>query len=137
MHSNVTGSGESLNLRIQGSGDSSTRVRNILPTNSVISTSVPVHWITQLGLGSHPTGSSTPEATTATLSFFRSNKLVYTTASIRPIGPCQPTLALAGTIFSKLVNTYLTVPGGLYDIYGRLYAGMGGTYGPVQIASSI
>ena len=62
---------------------------SFLPISSVISTSVPVHGFMQLGLGFLPFGSSTPEATTVTLSFFRPDKPVYITASVRPIGPCQ------------------------------------------------
>ena len=40
-------------------------------------------------LGSYPTRSSTPEATATIHSFFKSDKPVYTTSSIRPIGPVQ------------------------------------------------
>ena len=40
-----------------------------------------------------PLGSFTSESTAMTLSFFRSDKPVYTTASVRPISPCQPTPA--------------------------------------------
>ena len=43
------------------------------------------------GSGSHSTGSSAPEATTVTMTFLcsRSVKPVYTTSSIRPIGPAN------------------------------------------------
>ena len=82
-----------------------------------------MHGFTQLGLRSHPIGLSTSEAAAMTLSFFRSDKPVYTTVSVRPIGPCQPTLALAGPVFSYFGNSYLAFPGGHYDIYGRLYTG--------------
>ena len=62
-------------------------MQNILPTSSVVSTSVSVHRITQLDFRSHPTGSSTPEATTMTFLCSRYDKPVYTTTSIRPINP--------------------------------------------------
>ena len=84
-------------------------------------------------LRSHPIGSSTSEATTKTLSFFRSDKPVYTTALVRPIDPCLPTPAQAGPIFSYLGNSQRTFPGRLYDIYGRLYTGMGAHMGDSQI----
>ena len=108
-YSFAPGSGGSFAPRIQGSGDSSMSGRNSLPTSFVIPTSVPVHGITQLGSRSHPTGLATPEATTTFLCS-RSDKLVYTTTLIRPISPCQPTPAQAGTIFSHLRNPYLTIP---------------------------
>ena len=73
------GSGESLIPRIQGLGDSSTCMRDILSISTLISTSVPVHGLTQLGFRSHPSGSSVPEAITAPLSIFRSDKSVYRT----------------------------------------------------------
>ena len=95
----------------------------MLATSPVISSSVPVHGFTQLGLRSHPIGLSTSEAAAMTLSFFRSDKPVYTTASVRPIGPCQPTLALAGPIFSYFGNSHLALPGGHNDIYRRLFTG--------------
>ena len=96
----MSGSGESFTPRIQDSGDNSTCMRDFLGASIVTSTSVPVHGLTQLGFRSHPSGSSAPEATTASLSFFGSDKLVYTTVSIRPAGPCTPNLAMAGPIFS-------------------------------------
>ena len=104
-------------------------MRNILPTNIVVSTSVPVHGLTQLGFSSHPSGSSVPEAITVSLSFFRSDKPVYSTASIRQVGPCQPTSAMAGPIFSYFGSPNLAFPGRPYDFYGRLYAGVGCPYG--------
>ena len=62
---------------------------NILPTSSVAYSSVPVHGVTHLGFRSYPTGSSALETITTTLSFFRSDKPVYTTVSIRPISSWQ------------------------------------------------
>ena len=41
-------------------------MQNILPTNSVICTSVPIRGVTQLGVRSYPTGSSAPQAITTT-----------------------------------------------------------------------
>ena len=52
-HSFTSESGKSVTYRIQSSGDSSMRLQIILPVCSVISTSVPVHRITQLGLTSY------------------------------------------------------------------------------------
>ena len=68
------GSGKSFTPNIQGLGDNSTCMPNILPISSVVYGSVPVHGVTQLGFRSHPTGSSTPEAITTTFSFLRSDK---------------------------------------------------------------
>ena len=65
-------SGKGIAPRFQGSGDS------IFPISSVISTSIPAHGITQLGLRSHP------EKTTMTLSCFGSDKLINTITPIRP-----------------------------------------------------
>ena len=72
------GSGESFPPNIQGSGDNSTCVPKILPNSFVAQRSVPVHGITQLGLGSYPTGSVIHEALTTTFSFVRFDKPVYT-----------------------------------------------------------
>ena len=68
-------------------------VPNILPVSSVVHRRVPVHGITQLGLQSHPTATTTHEAPT-TLLFTRSDRPV----SIRPFSPCYPTQAVAGSI---------------------------------------
>ena len=70
---------------IQGSGDNRTCVQNILPDSFVVHRSVPVHGITQLGLRPHPTGSITHEALTTILSCIRSDKLVFSTMSIKPL----------------------------------------------------
>ena len=132
MHSVAPGSGENLSPRIRDSKSSSTCVQNILPTSAVVSMSVPIHGFSQLGLRSHPIGLSTSEATTALLSFFRSDKPVYTTGKtkpVRPIGPCQRTPALAGLIFSYFRNFHSTFPGRLYDIYRLSYTGIGRPHG--------
>ena len=50
-------------------------------------------------------------------------------ASIRPTGPCQPSTALAGPMFSYLRNPYLHISGGLHDFYGCLHAGVGRSHG--------
>ena len=68
-----------------------THLPNILPENLVIQRSVPIYGITQMGLRSHPTRSSTLEALTTTLSFIRSDKPVFNTAAFRPCSPCYPT----------------------------------------------
>ena len=80
-------------------------VPNILPSNSVVYTSVSVHGVTKLGFRSHPTGSSTPEDITMTFSFSRSDQPVYTTASLRPSSPCLATQAMAGPVLSYLWNS--------------------------------
>ena len=49
-HSIMSGSGKSITSRIQSSVDSSVCLQITLPINSVVSSSVPVHAITQLGL---------------------------------------------------------------------------------------
>ena len=56
------------------------------------------HSFTQLGLRSHPTGSSTLEAPTMTLSFFRSDKPAFSTVVFGPPSPCHPTQAMAGPV---------------------------------------
>ena len=61
--------------------------------------------------------------------------------SVRPIGPCQPTAAKAGPVFSYLRNPYPSVSGGIYDFYGRLHFTWGipkfQVPGPLWTASSI
>ena len=83
---------------IQGSGDNSTCVLNILPEYPpfVVQRGVPVHGITQLGLRPQPTGWDTHEALTTTFSFVTSDKLVYN----------HPTQAMAGPIVSHIRNPY-------------------------------
>ena len=81
-HSVTSGSGESFTPRIQGLGDSSLCMRNILPTSTVVLMSVPIHGFIQLGLEQV---SSHWVLSTFT---FLSDKLVYTNTSIKPAGPC-------------------------------------------------
>ena len=99
-------------------------VRSTLPLSSVLPSSVPIHLLTQLGLRSYPSGSFIPETVTTLFSFLRSDRPVYATASVRPVGPCQPTAAMAGPVFSYLRNPYPSVSGGVYDFYGRLHSGV-------------
>ena len=106
---------------------------NILPENIVIQRSVPIYVITQLGLRSHPTGSSTLEALT-TLSFIRSDKPVFNTPAFRPCSPCYPTQAVAESIVSLIRNPYLTFPGGVHHFHRRLDPGWGSHMGDSQIA---
>ena len=47
--------------RVQSLGDSCSRTPSILPPCTVLYSSVPAHGVTQLGLRSHPSGSSVPE----------------------------------------------------------------------------
>ena len=102
-YSVTSGSKESFTPRIQGLGDNIPCMQNFLQTSIVMSMSVPVHGLTQLGFRSHPSGSSAAEATTAHFHSLGTNKPVYTTASIRRASPCHPTLAMAGPIFSYFV----------------------------------
>ena len=91
--------------------------------------SVPIYGMTQLGLRSHPTGLSTLEALTTTLSFIRSDKLVFNTTAFRPCSPCYPTQGVAGPIVSHIRNPYLTFPGGVDHFHGRLDPGLGCPHG--------
>ena len=79
---------------------------------------------TCLGFRPYLTGLSIPEAITTTISFFRSNKPVYTTGqiSLRPISPTQ---AMARPVLSYLSNPHLTFPGIVNDFHGCLYPGLG------------
>ena len=106
---------------------------NILE-NLVIHGGIPIYEITQLGLRSHPTGSSTLEALTTTFSFIRSDKPVFTTASFRPFTPCNPTQAMAGPIVCHIRNPYPAFPSEVHDFHGRLYPGLGTHMGDSQTA---
>ena len=97
---------------------------NILPENLVIQRSVPIYGITQLGLRSHPIGSST-------LSFIRSDILVFNTVAFRP---CYPTQAVAGPIVSHIRYPFLTFPGGVHHFHGHLDPWPGRPHGDPQIA---
>ena len=83
-------------------GDSCSRTPSILPPCTILYSSVPAHGVTQLGLRSHPSGSTVPETPATSFPFIRSDRPVYATASIRPSGSCQPSTALAGPTFSYL-----------------------------------
>ena len=96
--------------------------------------SVPFHGITQLCLRSHPTGSPVFEAPTTTFSFTMPDEPVYTTVSIRPLGPCHLTRAMARPTISHVRDTYPTFPGGVHHFHGRLYPGLGRPHGDYQIA---
>ena len=104
-------------------------MRTLLPSSSVLSSSVPIYGLTQLGLRSYPSWSFVPETITTLFSFLRSDRPVYATASVRPVGPCQPTAAMAGPVFSYLRNPYPSVSGGIYDFYVRLHSGVGRPHG--------
>ena len=112
--------------RVQSLGDSCSRTPPILPSCTILCSSVPAHWVTQLGLRSHPSGS--PVHSTS-FSFVRSDRPVYATASIRPSGPCQPSTALAGPTFSYLRNPSPHVSGGVHNFHGRLHTGVGRPHG--------
>ena len=121
--------------RVQSLGDSCSRTPSILPPSTNLFSSVPAYGVTQLGLGSYASGSFVPETSSTSFSLItcRSDRPVYTTASIRPTGPCQPSTALAGPMFSYLRNPYPHVSGGLHEFYGRLHAGVGRSHGDSQI----
>ena len=74
-----------------------------------------------------PTGLSTAETITTTLSFCGSDKLVYTTMSIRVVGPWPPASAVTGPIFPYLTISY---------IYEFLYPCLGRPYGDSQTSGS-
>ena len=101
---------------------------NILLENLVVQRSVPIYGITHLGLGSHPTGSSTLEPL-RTLSFIRTDKPVFNTPAFRPCSPCYPTQAVAEPIVSHIRNPYLTFPGGVHHFHRRLDPGLGRPHG--------
>ena len=84
------GSGESFPPSIQISGDNGMRVPNILPGNLVVHRSAPVDGSTQLGLRSHPIGSSTLEALTTTFSLGLTNRF----APLRRSDPVVQSLVL-------------------------------------------
>ena len=115
--------------RVQSSGDRSMCVQAVLPSSLVLSSSGPTHGFTQLGFRSYPSGSFVPEAVTTLFSFFRPDRSVYTTASVRPVCSCQLTSAMAGPIFSYLWNPYPSVSGGIYDFHRRLQSGLGRPHG--------
>ena len=128
----TSGPRDSLTPRIQSLGDSCPRTPSILPQGTKLYSSVPPPGITKLGLGSHPTGSFVPEASSTLFSFIRADRPVYATALIRPYGPCQHTSAMAGPTFSYLRNSDPQFSGGLYDFYGRLQSGVGRPHGELQ-----
>ena len=101
----------------------------MLPTNSVISESGSIYGLTQLGLGSYPSRSVIPEAVATTFSLLKTDEPVFSTASVRPAVPCQPTSAVAGPIFSNVRYPHPTFPGGIHHFHGRFYPGVGRPYG--------
>ena len=123
---------ESFTPGVQSSGDSCLRTPSILPQGTKLHSSVPASGITQLGLRSYPSGSFVPETSSTSFSFVRSDRPVYATVSIRPIGPCQPTSAMAGPTFSHLRNPDPPISGGPYDFHGRLQSGLGRPHGGFQ-----
>ena len=103
---------EGLAPRVQSLGDSCTRTPSILPQGTKLYSSVPAHGFTQLGLRTHPIGLFVHETSSTSFSFTRSDRPVYVIASFRPLGPCQPTPAMAGPTFSYLRNPDLYFSGG-------------------------
>ena len=73
-------------------------------SSPVLSSSGPTHGLTQLGLRSYPSRSFVPETITMLFSFIKPDRPVYTSVSVRPLGPCQLTSAMAGPVFSYLWN---------------------------------
>ena len=93
------GSGAIFPPNIQALGDNSMCVPNILPVSTVVQRSVLVHWITQLGLRSHPNGTTIHEAPTTTLLFARSDRPVCSpgvnqTLKSDPPGFCDQTFKI-------------------------------------------
>ena len=137
------GSSESVTPTIQGSGDICTCLQTIPATSFVIDSSAPICWGHSFVLRSYPTGLSIREAITMTFSFFRSDKLVYTNARLKPISPCQPTQAMAGPVFSYILNPHPTFPGRAHQFYGcikswsaQMWDSQISGSGPVQTTSS-
>ena len=83
-------------------------------------------------LRTHPIGSFVPETSSTSFSFIRSDRPVYDTVSFRPLGPCQPTSAMARPTFSYLRNPDPYFSGGPYDFYGRLHSRVGRPHGGFQ-----
>ena len=110
-------------------GDCCTRTPSILPPSTDLFSSVPAYGVTQLGLRPYPSGLFVPGTPSTSFSLIRSDKPVYTTESIRPTGPCQPSTALAGPTFSYIRNPYPHISGGLHVFYGGLHAGVGRSHG--------
>ena len=109
----ASGHREGFTSSVQGRGDSRLRAPSILPQGTRLPSSVPFHGGTQLGLRSYPSGSFAPSTS---FSFVRSDKPVYTTAPIRPCGPCQPVAAMDGPTFSYLRNPDPSLSGGLHHL---------------------
>ena len=127
---------ESFTSRVQGLGDSCLCTPSILPQGTKLYSSVPASGVTQLGLRSYPSGSFVPETSSTSFSFLRSDRPVYTTASIKPPGPCQPTAAMAGPSFSYLRNPNPRVSSGFHDFHGRLQSGLGRPHGDSKISGT-
>ena len=113
------------------------RLHSILSICSVISTNVSIHGITHLGIRSHPTGSSTNEAVTTTVSFFSSDQTVYTTVSIRPVDPSTPASAVAerlsffttGSPIPIIQYLWMSLPRVGMPIWGITHIGVWGILG--------
>ena len=116
----MPGSGESFPPNIQGSGDNSTCLPNILPDSFVVQRSVPVHGITQLGLRSHPIQMLTHEALTMTLHSLGLTNRFTPPCRSDPFSPCHHTQAMAVSIVSHIRNPYPAFPGEVHDIHGCL-----------------
>ena len=95
-----------LGIHLRHWGDSRLHAPSILPQGTRLFSSVPSYGFTQLGLRSYPSGSFVPAPPSTS----------FSTAQIRPWGPCQPTAALAGPTFSYLRNPDPPVSGG-YTIF--------------------
>ena len=128
----TSGPRRSFTSTVQSLGDSCTRTPSILPQDTNLYSGVPAYGVTQLGLRSYPTGSFVPETPSTLFPFIRSDRPVYATASIRPSGPCQPTSAMAGPIFSYLRNPDPRHSSGSNDFYGCLHTGVGRSHGGFQ-----
>ena len=117
-------------------GDSCTRTPSILPPSTNLFSSVPAYGVTQLGLRSYPPGSFVPETSSTSFSLMRSDRPVYATASIRPSGPCQPSSAMAGPMFSYLRNPYPHIQADLAIFTDDSTQGWGAHMGDSQISGT-
>ena len=122
--------------RVQSLGDSCTHTPSILPPCTILHSSVPANDVTQLGLRSYVSGWFVPETPSTSFSFVRSDRPVYTTASIRPSGPCQPSAALAGPTFSYLGNPSPHVSGRVHIFTDDSTQGWGAHMGDSQISGT-
>ena len=112
--------------RFEGSEDSITCLQSIDPVFPVISSSVCIHGVTQVGLRSHPAGLFAPETTTMTFQLHGSDQPVCSTSQVRPVSPSAIFVAVAGPLVphhwnpNRPFHTDATI-----ILYGCFYQGGG------------